>query len=173
MSDEYDTSSDEENDDEGRDDLEVRCRTARSPFLCFLKFADQNQDFHIAWYVGKASYDVENGVCNKSSRQIVSFREHLPPTHLLFNARASAAKVLKSNPRATRTYFFSNLSEMETWKMLYGKIHCQHPNLNIREANGNAQAHCYLHLYALNDGKLKIHGNVYLPYVALSKCFRF
>ena len=127
---------------------EVLCtQSNRTPLEDIEEMIQNNPGLYIAWYVGKASNDLNNGVCKTDSRQIKSFQEHLP-IHHGHCTRSSRHKILQ-NPATgpMRSYFYSNRSEKKSFLSIFENIDACHPNLNIKFPDGLASSNCYLHLY--------------------------
>lgn len=132
----------------------------------FINFVDRARghttlELKFFWYVGKASFPTVQGgalVGGGSTRQAVSFREHLPVDHPGFLERDGGCLVISGGiVRCFASYFYPGKSEKSIYKLVraftkgYFADIDDELNLNINATNGEGYENCYVHIYAVSN----------------------
>lgn len=136
-------------------------------FEKFIREADCRSAYTLKffWYVGKASEPVQPGGDiiggATGSRQVKSFREHLPTNHVLFDGRPDGrARVIDRRYgvlRSAASFYYGYKSEVGVDKLLQdftaGRFPDTHEELrlNMIGTNGTRNQNCYVHIYAVSN----------------------
>lgn len=141
-------------------------RNCIDDFVAFIRMANglSPYDLQFFWYVGKASRPVRNNgpiIGDKvTSRQVKSFKEHLPVNHDFFDGRVGARAMVIDEVgtlRSAVSYYYNGKSEMSVDVLLKEFTAKVFPNtheglrLNMIETNGERDENCYVHIYAVSN----------------------
>lgn len=139
-------------------------------FKNFIENANRSTTYKLQffWYVGKASVPVEKGGAivgdAPGSRQVISFKEHLPEGHEYFRGRPEgAARIIDHRGvlRSAVSFYYRDESEVRVDALLqdftaraFPDVH-ERLRLNMIKTNGERHQNCYVHIYAVSNQRAR------------------